>query len=343
MTSPAYAHLSFSRLDATAISRAPQPPPRATAVQRATEFTLFAVFSVTIILSAIALYSMVSPDHLLVPNRVAEGIAAGRVNVLIIATTGKGRAVSTDSLTMLSIRPRTRQVAMISIPRDLWVHVGRYGSHRLASAMDIGNSSGYPGEGPGLVGDTVEKVVGQPVHAFVRVDTATLGAMVDAIGGIDIEVRRSFYDFGEPFRYRAGSLHMTGARALRYASSTDVAGTAGTRYSREMREQQVIAALLERIAAASPAERMRIAAIASADHNVSGTNLTREQTATLSALLGGAPSIAHVTFEPLIRQFEVRSFFDPGVAVRTRSGDFLKLQDCARNVFNAVQPVASLH
>jgi LCP family protein required for cell wall assembly len=342
MTSPAYAHPAFSRLDAATLTRAPHAPAQPTAAQRAAELTLFGVFGVTIVLSAIALYSMMSPAHLLVPNRIAEGIAAGRVNILIVATSQDGRTLSTDSLTMLSIRPRTRQIAMISIPRDLWVQVGRYGSHRLASAMNIGNSSGYPGEGPGLVGDTVEKVVGQPVHAFVRIDTAAIGAVVDALGGIDVDIRKPFYDFREPFHYRAGRLHMNGKRALRYASSPDVSGNQGTRFSREMREQQIIAALLERIARSSSAERARIAALASPGQTLSTTNMTRVQIERLRSLFDGVPSIAHVTFEPLIRQFEVRSFFDPGEAVRPLSGDFLKLQARARNVFDAVQPVASL-
>jgi LCP family protein required for cell wall assembly len=341
MNAHAYASPAYSRLDPNFLRHVPRADARPTRTQSAVELTLFAVFGISIILSAIALYAMYSPEHRLVPNRVAEGLQAGRVNVLIIGTSTTGRSVSTQSLTLLSVRPGTQQAAMISLPRDLWVHVGHYGSHRLASAFNIGESSGYPGEGPGLLGDTVENVIGQPVHAYIRVDAADLRSTIDTLGGIDLVVPHAFYELAKKDRFAAGPTHFDGQRAVRYAQSTAVRGPQGTRYARELRQQQVIASVVHKITTAPPQVRAKLAAAGVID-GPSSTNLTAAQVDQLCGPLRTAV-MRTVTIEPLVTQFEVRSIFDAGEAVRPRTGDYGKVQELARNVFAGAQPIAAVN
>ena len=79
---------SYSRLPAGVASRMPKPASRtkatATKGQKVIELTLFAVFGFTIALAGVALYATNRPEHQLVPNRVAAGLKADRVNVLLI-------------------------------------------------------------------------------------------------------------------------------------------------------------------------------------------------------------------------------------------------------------------
>jgi LCP family protein required for cell wall assembly len=339
MNAHAHAVPAYSRLDPS-LARRPATSAKPTRAQSAVELTLFAVFGLSIILSAIALYSLYSPAHKRVPNRMAEGISSGRVNVLIIGTSGNGRTLTTQSLTLLSIRPRSGAAAMISLPRDLWVRVSHYGSHRLASAWTIGESSGYPGEGAGLVSDTVENTIGQPVHAYIRVDTADLRSTIDQLGGVDINVPHSFYERGKRDRFQAGLTHMNGERAVRFAQSTLVRGPQGARFARELRQQQVIAAVMLKLTEASPDVRAKLAK--SGLVATSSTNLTRGQVDDLCSMLR-PKEIRNVTLEPLLTQFEVRSFFDRGLAVRPAGGDFTKMQELARNVFAGAQPLAAVH
>ena len=336
MNAHAYASPAYSRLDPAFARHFPNISAKPTRTQSAVELTLFAVFGISIVLALIALYAMYSPEHRLVPNRFAEGVTAGRVNVLIIATSPSGRSVSTQSLTLLSLQPgkQQSQAAMISLPRDLWVRVGHYGSHRLASAFNIGESSGYPGEGPGLVSDTVENVIGQPVHAYVRVDVSDLRSTIDALGGIDVVVPHDFYERAKKDRFKSGPLHLNGERAVRYAQSTAVTGPQGTRHARELRQQQVIATVVQKLANAAPQVRARLSG--------SSTNLTPEQVDLICSQVGSAP-IRNVTMEPLVARFEVQSIFDAGEAVRTRTGDFSKVQELARNVFAGAQPIAAVN
>jgi LCP family protein required for cell wall assembly len=340
MNAHAYTSPALSRLNPTLARRQPQALAKPTRAQSVVELVLFAVFGVSIILSAIALYSMYSPAHKSVPNRVADGLRSGRVNVLIIGTSGKGRSVSTHSVTLLSVQPRAGGVAMISLPRDLWVRVSHYGSHRLASAWNIGDSSGYPGEGAGLVSDTVENTIGQPVHAYLRIDTADLRRTIDDLGGIDLVVAHPFYERAKGDRFREGPVHLTGERAVRFAQSNQVSGPQGTRHARELRQQQVIAAVLVKLTGATEETRTKLAR--SGRITTSSTNLTTEQIDELSAMMRAKP-IRNVTLEPLVTQFEVRSFFDAGLAVRPAGGDYSKMRALARNVFAGAQPLASVH
>ena len=338
MNAHALATPAYSRLDPGLSRHGSAALARPTKTQSALELTLFAVFGASIILCAIALYSLYSPRHREVPNRVAAGLQKGRVNVLIIGTSRDGRASATESLTLLSLQPNTHQAAMLSVPRDLWVQINHYGSHRLASALNIGESSGYPGEGPGLVSDTVQDVIGQPVHAYIRLDSADLQSTIDALGGIDVVASHPFYEINKQDRFAAGPLHLDGERALRYAQSAAVRGPQGTRYARELRQQQVIAAVVEKLTTAQPEVRARLAENNSA---TSGTNLTASQ---IDGLFGAVPAsaIRHVTIEPLVAAFEVRSLLDAGEAVRPLAGDYGKVQELARNVFVGAQPLAAV-
>lgn len=341
--STVYATPSYSRLsaDMTGRFRRSAAVAKPTRVQAALEMTLFAVFGISIILSLIALYSLYSPSHQAVPNRFAAGVASGRVNVLIISSTQRRNAVTTDSLTLVSVKPDTGQTALISLPQDLWVKVKNYGSHRLGSALNIGESGGYPGEGPGLVSDTVEGVTGQPVHAYVRIDSSDLRTTIDALGGIDVIVPHTFVEGRGRDRFAEGPAHLDGTRAVRYAQSMQVRGPQGTRGAREMRQQQVMAAVIQKIAQ-SPEARQRLVAGKLYGED-SSSNLTAQQADQLCSSISSAPSIKHVTLEPLVAEFEVSSVFEAGAAVRPRHGNFEQVQAVARNVFAETQPLAAFN
>ena len=334
MQSELLSRTAYSRLDPETTARIRRGRAgRATRGQAAVEYTLFTVFGLTIVLSLIALIVINSPQHKMVPNRVAAGVETGRVNILLMGTTTRGRVTDTDSLMLVSVKPKTHQVAMISIPRDLWVKLGRYGTHRLAAAASVGESSGYPGEGAGLTADTVEQITGQPVHAYVRLDARDLLATIDAIGGIDVDVKHSMYEAKARDRFYQGMQHMDGARAIRFAKSRAIPGPQGDRFARELREQQVIAAVLEKIEAMPGTRRDQLlgAHFFSGD---SSTNLEPEQIALLTNSIrtaGGA--VHHVSLEPLMDVIDVPSIGDAGEAVRPRDGNFQQLQSIARDVF----------
>ncbi|HKO57165.1 MAG TPA: LCP family protein [Thermoanaerobaculia bacterium] len=327
---------AYSRLDPDAsarLRRGPASQALPTRAQKTVEYTLFGVFGLTIALAGVALYAVNSPEHRMVPNFFEEGIRAGRANVLIIETTtpnvkGSNRPTRIDGLTVVSIKGDTHEAALISIPGNLWVKVGRYGTHRLAAAAAIGNSSGYPGEGAGLTVDTVSEVIGQPIHSYVRLEASRLRETIDALGGIDVQVRNGHYDARTHDRFRPGLQHMDGARAVRYARSPNLVGREG---SRELRQQEVLTAVFAKLQNAGPQVRDRIL-LASQHEPMS--NMTGDQLARLVSSFGNSPSLRHVSLRPLLDPFEVETFGDEGgMALRPKRGDFAEVQRVAREIF----------
>lgn len=328
---------AFSRLDPETTARLRRGTKgKATRAQSAVEYALFIFFGVTILLSLVAMIVINSPQHKMVPNRVAAGVAQGRVNILVIGTSTRGGIIDTDSLLLVSVKPKTHQMAMISVPSDLWVKLGRNGTHRLAAAEAVGQASGYPGEGTGLTADTVEQITGQPVHAYVRLEAKDLQSTIDAIGGIDVDVKHNFYESKTRDRFLRGVQHMNGERAIRFAKSRRVVGPQNDRFAREVREQQVIAAVLEKLETLPQAQRDRLLRSNIFTGN-SSTNLESSQIALLTDTIRTG-NVQQVSLEPLMTVIDVPSLGDPAEAVQPRGGDFTQLQSVTRDVFSS--PVA---
>ncbi len=324
----------YSRLDPemTARTRARMTQAKATRAQSALEYTLFAVFGASILIAAVALVITNSASFRHVPNTIASGIKADRVNILVLQTY---KDSNTDALMLMSIKPSTRAVAVTSIPRDLWVKLGRYGQRRLGAAPAVGSSAGYPGEGPGLTADTIASVLGQPVHAYIRFDRRDLAHAIDALGGIDITARQSVYEPAHHDRFiRGHRYHLNAARTIRYAFSADVVGPAADRFAREARQQEVIAALVAK--ASEPRNFARVAEIAFGDH----TNLAPRDVAWLANTVDGHTPRC-LTLAPYMDTVEVATFADTGEVVRPRNGDFRPIRQLIANVFSQTTAITT--
>ena len=319
---------------------------KATRSQTAIEITLFAVFAVLIILGGVALYTVSRPSHRLVPNHLSEGMKADRINILFMGVGGEDHPTHddlADSIILLSLKPSTKQAAIISIPRDLWVRIGPYGTHRINYAHEIGDNSGYPGRGPGLLCDTVAQVTGQPVHAFVRVDFRAFEKIIDQLGGVDVYVQRGFYDYLFRDGFQKGWHHLNGKRALAFARYRYVLGPEGDNFARELRQQQVIGAVRDRVQKLGPAEAMHLIAAAQSLSEGTETNLSTGQMVTLYRTFHDIPQdhIRHVSLKPFTTVFDVTRIGDAGDAVRTRTGDYRELHAVVQTVFSSDRQIST--
>lgn len=182
-----------------------------------------------------------------------KGEGDGRVNILLLGIGGPGHEgpYLSDTMMLVSIDPQTKDVAMLSIPRDLWVPIPGYGYAKINAADSYGETEHYPGGGGALAKATVSKVFDIPVHYYIRVDFSAFKQAVDTVGGVDINVDKSIYDPYYPcdrgadyclFSLHAGPQHMTGTIALRYARSRETSSD----FDRAARQQKVLVALREK-------------------------------------------------------------------------------------------------
>ncbi len=321
-------------------------PPRPTRSQWLLENFLFFLSAILLGLGCIALYSRYSPAHNMVPNHVAEGLRNDRVNILLFGVGGEDHPQHddhADAILFVSLQPSTRQAAVVSIPRDLWVRLNGYGTHRINYANEIGDRGGYPGRGPGLLCDTVSQVFNQPVHAYVRVDFSAFEKLIDEVGGIDVYCQRGFYDQLFHDGFRQGWHHLNGRRALAYSRYRYVIGPEGDNFARELRQQQVMNALLTKLRGLNPQQTTRFVRTITTLSSATKTNLTTSQIIELYQRFHDIDpaQIRHVSLKPVSETFMVTRIGDPGEAVRPRNNDYAGFQQLERQIFTTDRQVST--
>jgi LCP family protein required for cell wall assembly len=168
--------------------------------------------------------------------------SGGRTNILVLGVGDPGHSGKnlSDTMMVISIDTQTKKVAQISIPRDLRVNIPDYGYHKVNSANAYG--------GVELAEQVVANTLGIPIHYYVRTDFTGLRNLVDAVGGIDVNVKDRLVDTEYPCDYNQykvcgldiepGLQHMDGVRALQYARCRK--GTCGDDFGRAARQQEVL-------------------------------------------------------------------------------------------------------
>ncbi len=179
-----------------------------------------------------------------------------RTNVLLVGVDRRGKRTTTltDTMMVASLDPVGHTVSIVSIPRDLIdIPLGNgdtYGP-KLNSLLRYAEThpDEFPQGGMRTLEDAIGALLGIPIHYYARVDFAGFIKMVDAVGGVDVEVPRAFEDPGydgygvgdRGFSVTAGEQHFDGATALAYARSRKGAGESD--FTRQARQQQILIAL----------------------------------------------------------------------------------------------------
>lgn len=159
----------------------------------------------------------------------------------------QGRSFRSDTIILLSIDPHTKSIGMLSIPRDVRVAIpNRPDLHPINTAYVIGELE-RPGYGPRLTAETIQYNLGIKIDHYVALTFEAVIQFIDAIGGITIDVPSEIVDneypdmaYGfEPLYIAAGTQHMDGALALKYARTRHQTND----FDRAKRQQQVILAV----------------------------------------------------------------------------------------------------
>lgn len=205
------------------------------------------------------------------------GESDNRVNILLVAIGGEGHQGENlaDSIILGSIRPRENDVALLSIPRDLYVKIPGAEFYTRINAVHAYGENQRRGEGLKLLQKKVTEITGQPVHYVARVDFTAFKRIVDEVGGIDITIRHSFYDYWHKISFPEGTEHMNGERALAYTRARYIEGPEGGDFKRAERVQQVILAIRRRVLSAQTVVDIRaLAGVLDALQDNVATNFT---------------------------------------------------------------------
>ena len=161
-----------------------------------------------------------------------------RTNILLLGTDDspeRGSVGRTDTIILTTVVPLKPYVGMLSIPRDLWVNVPGVGEQRINAAYFFAESS-EAGSGPRAALQTIRDNFGVPVRYYAVIHMSGLISVVDALGGVDIQLDSPIGGFPP------GTHHLAGEDALRFVrerSSSDD-------FSRMIRAQIVLSAIVSK-------------------------------------------------------------------------------------------------
>lgn len=178
-----------------------------------------------------------------------------RVNILLLGIDKRDNepieGTRSDTMMLASIDPVTKSAALVSLPRDMWVNIPGCGPRAgCTSGMQRINVAHAVG-GPELAMQTVAADFGIPLQYYARVDFRGFEQMVNAVGGVVIDVDWPVKDDEYPtadygymrIYFGPGPQLMDGAAALEYARSRHGMND----FARAGRQQKVILAVRNRV------------------------------------------------------------------------------------------------
>ena len=148
-----------------------------------------------------------------------------------------------DTLFVVMFDTNKKAASLLSVPRDTRVRIKGHGWDKINHAYAYG--------GRELTQKTTEELLGIKINNYVMVDFKGFVGLVDAIGGVDINVEKDMYyhDTWDGFKIdlKKGMQHMDGKTAIQYVRYRDEEGDIG----RIRRQQHFIMAVYDRITSAN--------------------------------------------------------------------------------------------
>ncbi len=186
----------------------------------------------------------------------AQPIERDRMNILLLGVGGEGHdgPQLTDTIILASVDKKEKKVALLSIPRDTAYPLGG-GRFEKINAVQAYAEQDHPGEGARRAADDIGKLLEVSIDHVVRIDFSGFAKFVDAIGGIDVNVERSFTDPQYPtaddrwmtISFKKGQQHFTGEQALMFARSRHGNNGEGSDFARSHRQQLIMLAVRDKL------------------------------------------------------------------------------------------------
>jgi len=195
-----------------------------------------------------------SPEEILSSPSVSPSpVTPGAFTVLLLGSDDDDKFskehLLTQSMILVRVTPATKQVVMISMPRDLYVHLSTGGYGKISYAYRYG--------GAGAAIATVQQNFGVHIDEYIWVGLLGLINVIDNIGGIDVVATNPVLDdyypdditSGNHYGYKrvailAGPQHMDGRRAMEYVRSRH--SDLQSDFGRSKRQQQVLTAIRQK-------------------------------------------------------------------------------------------------
>ena len=205
-----------------------------------------------------------------------------KVNIMVMGVDKRSDDVGrSDTLFVLTVDTNTKEVAMLSVPRDTRVKIPGNGWDKINAAYAYGGGK--------LAQQAVEHLLGIKIDHHIEINISGFKKIIDAMGGVTIDVEKRMYyndpyddDGGLAIDLRPGVQHMDGDKAIQYVRYRDEEGDIG----RVDRQQKFLKAVLNEVA--TPSVIIKIPAIISEVSSVVKSDMSTSQMLNLAKILNDA-------------------------------------------------------
>lgn len=185
-------------------------------------------------------------------KKISEEEAAGTYNLLLLGVDRRDDDWygNSDSIILVTVNHDTQQIFLTSFMRDLYAEIPDYGVMKLNVAHAVGG-------GP-LIVETLENTYGVAIDNYARVDFNSMTDIIDALGGVDIEMsdeeaasaNKSIKEMcklqGKKYKKNklksGGKLHLNGIQAVAYSRIRKVGNSD---YERTERQRKVLTEMIK--------------------------------------------------------------------------------------------------
>lgn len=175
---------------------------------------------------------------------------SGAITILVLGTDARPdeKLARSDAIMLVRLDPEHQSVTLLSLPRDLWVSIPNFGEGKIDTAYFLGEQ--YD-EGAAVAAQTISEALALNIDRTAVVNFAGFRGLIDALGGIRINVPRELYDPEFPTEdygymvahFLPGEQIMDGAQALMYSRIRHP----DSDFERMRRQQAVVVGIAERL------------------------------------------------------------------------------------------------
>lgn len=184
-----------------------------------------------------------SPQPTPTPNPFDADMLASRYTVLVIgedanaSRDARGHASRTDTIMVVSLSARQKQVTMLSLPRDTVDIPMANGLVYTGKVNGIAHAFGYE-----ALQGAIATLLGIQIDAYVKVDMDNFIQLVDAVGGLKVTNTEWLFDGHLGLSLAPGTYRLDGTTTLDYVRSRYTTSD----YARAARQQQVLLSLVRK-------------------------------------------------------------------------------------------------
>lgn len=119
-----------------------------------------------------------------------------------------------DALHVIGLNPRMGKASIVNIPRDTWVEIPGHGQGRINEAYHLGGAQ--------LQAETVRRLTGAPISFTLTTTFEGLKAMVDRMGGLEVDIPFAMDDQNSGAAFLPGRQRLSGSQVLAFTRNRHV-------------------------------------------------------------------------------------------------------------------------